>query len=72
MLMYILCNHTGWNIVLVSTKRVFNFFSNQFKAGENIENEGYHWDYIEAKLENKTEWQGHYIKEDEFFDKNTV
>ena len=62
----------GWNIIFITTKRIFNFFGNDLQACQYIKNKGYYRDHIVPQLENITKGQGHDIKENEFFQEHAI
>lgn len=72
MIMDIPGNLFCWNVIIIAAERVFNFFSNQFKAGQNIKYKNYYGYYIVTQAEHITNRKGHDIDENEFFYEHAV
>ena len=64
--MNILSDQFGRYIVGVGSKGVFDFFGNQFQAGEHIKHKYNDWNDPITQLKNKSDWQGHDVNENNF------
>jgi len=70
--MNILSDQFGRYIVGIGSKRIFDFFGNQFQAGEHIKHKYNDWNDPITQLKNKSDWQGHDVNENKFFDEHVV
>src|SRR5687768_10868339 len=62
----------GGQVIFIAAEWVFNFFRNNFKTGQYIKDKGHDRNGKITQRKYKADRQGHYIKEDEFFDEYTV